>query len=305
MAHSEVVARKAGGQAVFEGVMMRGDDRWAVAVRTPSGEIEVLTAELPQFAPPRLKRVPLLRGILALAEALPLGMRALRWSAVHGLGQPERKATPWERVVQALTIVVVVCAVVTIPAYATEWLVGDLHNGLVTAVVENVWSIGILVAYAAAVGRLSAVRRLFENHGAEHKVVAASEAGIELTPEACQRFSTRHVRCGTSLLLVIGVVSGIFYVLLGHHALPGLLASRVAIIPLVAAISAELQLRAAANTHRRWVRALLKPGLALQGITTREPSLAQLEVAIAAYDAAYSIESIAQPSSVEAVAVPV
>ena len=107
------MARKAGGQAVFEGVMMRGDDRWAVAVRTPTGEIEVLTAELPQFAP-RLKKVPLLRGILALAEAMPLGARALKWSAVHGLGQTERKATPWERVVQAATIVAVVCAVVTL-----------------------------------------------------------------------------------------------------------------------------------------------------------------------------------------------
>jgi uncharacterized protein YqhQ len=285
------VARKSGGQAVFEGVMMRGDDRWAVAVRTPTGEIEVLTAELPHFAP-RLKKVPLVRGILALAEALPLGMRALRWSAVHGLGQAERKATPLERLVQAVTIVVVVCAVVTIPAYGTSWLVGGLHNGLVSALVENVFSIGILAAYAAAVGRLSAVRRLFENHGAEHKVVAADEAGVELTPENAAVYSTRHIRCGTSLLLVIGVVSGIFYVLLGHHALPGMLASRVAVIPLVAAISTELQMRAAANIHRRWVRVLVRPGLALQRLTTREPSLDQLEVAIVALKAAYGEEIV-------------
>jgi uncharacterized protein YqhQ len=291
------VARKAGGQAVFEGVMMRGDDRWAVAVRTPSGEIEVLTAELPPFAP-RLKKVPLLRGILALAEAVPLGMRALKWSATHGLGQPERTATPVERVVQALTIVVVVCAVVTIPAYATDWLVGGLHNGLASGVVENVFSIGILVAYAAAVGRLSAVRRLFENHGAEHKVVAASEAGVELTPENAAAYSTRHIRCGTSLLLVIGVVSGIFYVLLGHHALPGMLASRLAVVPLVAAISTELQLRASANTHRAWVRALVRPGLALQRLTTREPSLEQLEVAIAALQAAYGEQLVLAPAAV-------
>jgi uncharacterized protein YqhQ len=299
------VARKSGGQAVFEGVMMRGDDRWAVAVRTPSGEIEVLTAELPELAP-RLKKVPLVRGILALAEALPLGMRALKWSAAHGLGEVERKATPWERVVQALTIALIVCAVVTIPAYGTEWLVGDLHNGLVSAVVENVFSIGILVAYAAAIGRLSAVRRLFENHGAEHKVVAADEAGVELTPENAAAFSTRHIRCGTSLLLVIGVVSGVFYVLLGHHALPGMLASRIAVIPLVAAISTELQLRASANIHRRWVRVLVRPGLALQRLTTREPSLDQLEVAIVALKAAYgeTIVSAAQPSSVVAVPVP-
>lgn len=285
--------------------MMRGDDRWAVAVRTPTGAIEVLTAELPPFAP-RLKKIPLLRGIIALAEALPLGMRALRWSAVHGLGQPERKATPTERVLQVLTVLVVVCAVVTIPAYGTDWLVGGLHNGLASAVVENVLSIGILVAYAAAIGRLSAVRRLFENHGAEHKVVSASEAGVELTPESASRFSTRHIRCGTSLLLVIGAVSGVFYVLLGHHALPGLLASRLAVVPLVAAISTELQLRASANLHRAWVRLLVRPGLALQRLTTREPTMEQLEVAIVAYRAAYGEEmvSAAQPSSVVAVAVP-
>jgi uncharacterized protein YqhQ len=294
------MARRPGGQAVFEGVMMRGDDRYAVAVRTPSGEIEVLVADLPQFAP-RLKRVPLLRGILALAEAMPLGMRALRWSAVHGLGEADRKATPVERVVQVLTVAFVLAAVVSIPAYGTQWLVGDLHNGFVSAVVENLFSVGILVAYAAVIGRLAAVRRLFENHGAEHKVVAAYEAGVELTPESAAPFSTRHVRCGTSLLLVIGVVSGIFYVLLGHHALPGLLASRIAVVPLVAAISAELQLRASANVHRRWVRALVRPGLALQRLTTREPTAAQLEVAIVALKASYGeldeIASAAQPSS--------
>lgn len=284
---------------------MRGDDRYAIAVRRPDGGIEVLTAGLPTFAR-RWQKVPLVRGMLALAEALPLGMRSLKWSAVHGLGQPERRATPVERVVQLVTILVVLAAIVTIPAYATDWLVGGLDNGLVDAVVENVFSIGILVAYAAAVGRLTAVQRLFENHGAEHKVVAAYEAGVELTPENASVYSTRHVRCGTSLLLVIGAVSGVFYVLLGQQALPGLLASRIAVIPLVAAISAELQMRAAANTHRAWVRALVRPGLALQRLTTREPSLEQLEVAIVALKAAYDepdTTMATQPSSSRTVVV--
>lgn len=285
---------------------MRGDDRYAIAVRRPDGDIEVLTAGLPTFGR-RWRKVPLVRGLLALAEALPLGMRSLKWSAVHGLGEPERTATPVERLLQVVTILVVLAAVVTIPAYGTDWLVGGLDNGLVDAVVENILSIGILVAYAAAIGRLSAVQRLFENHGAEHKVVAAYEAGVELTPENASVYSTRHVRCGTSLLLVIGAVSGVFYVLLGQQALPGLLASRIAVIPLVAAISAELQLRAAANTHRAWVRALIRPGLALQRITTREPSLEQLEVAIVALKAAYGeLETTmaTQPSSSRVVLAP-
>lgn len=299
------MAGKAGGQAVFEGVMMRGDDRWAVAVRRPDGGIEVLDAPLRQLLP-SWRRVPLVRGLLALAEALPLGMRALRWSAVHGLGEPERKATPLERVAQAATVFAVLAVVVTLPAYGARWLVGGVENGVLSAVVENVLAIGVLVAYAAAIGRLGAVQRLFENHGAEHKVVAAAEAGVELTPENAEPFSIRHVRCGTSLLFVIGAVSGVFHVLLGHQALPGLLASRIAVIPLVAAIATEIQLRAAANTHRRWVRALLRPGLVLQRLTTREPSREQLEVAVVAFRAAYgiSIASAAQPSSSVAVAVP-
>src|SRR3712207_5829752 len=116
------MAGKAGGQAVFEGVMMRGDDRWAVAVRRPDGDIEVMSAEVAAIGG-RLKKVPLVRGILALATAMPLGMRALRWSAVHGMGQPDRKATPVERVVQVVTIAVVVALVVTLPAYGATWLV--------------------------------------------------------------------------------------------------------------------------------------------------------------------------------------
>lgn len=309
------MARKPGGQAVFEGVMMRGDDRYAIAVRTPTGAIDLHVAPLPHVAP-RPRKVPLLRGLLALGEAMPLGLRSLRWSAVHGLGEADRKATPRERVAQFFTVAFVLAAVVTIPAYGTRWLVGGLHNGFVSAVVENVFSIGILVAYAAIIGRLAAVRRLFENHGAEHKVVSAYEAGVELTPENASAFSTRHVRCGTSLLLVIGVVSGIFYVLLGHQALPSLLASRIAVVPLVAAISAELQMRASANVHRRWVRALVRPGLYLQRLTTREPTMAQLEVAIVALKASYGeleagwdspipvTASAVQPSSDDFVAVP-
>jgi uncharacterized protein YqhQ len=291
------VAGKAGGQAVFEGVMMRGDDRWAVAVRTPAGGIEVMTAPLPIFAV-RWKKVPLLRGLLALGEAMPLGARAFKWSAVHGLGQPERVRTPTQRVAKIATVVAVLGMAMTLPVYATARLVGGLHNGLLSAVLENVLSVGVLLGYAAATGRLSAVRTLFENHGAEHKVVAAHEAGVELTAVNALPFSTRHVRCGTSLLLVIGVVAAAMSVL---H-LPALVA-----LPLIAAVSAELQLRASANTHRRWVRTLVRPGLALQRVTTREPSLAQLEVAIVALRAAYGVVDMTseiQPSSSVRVAVP-
>ena len=259
---------------------MRGPDAWAVAVRTPSGDIAVRSEALP--AGTRVwTRVPVVRGLVALVEAMRLGYKALRWSAVTGLGQPDRRATPWERVVQAVILIAVLGAVITVPTAAAAGITGA-RGGLLFHTVETALSLAVLVGYIASVGRLGEVRRLFENHGAEHKVVSTYEAGLPLTPDLAQAFPTRHVRCGTSFLLVIAAVSAVFAVVIGHLALPALLASRVLIVPLVAGVSAELQLRAADNLHRRWVRALVRPGLALQRLTTREPTPAQLEVAIVA-----------------------
>jgi uncharacterized protein YqhQ len=280
------VAQKVGGQAVFEGVMLRGDTRWAVAVRTRAGHIDVHSGSVPTWGL-RWKGVPVLRGLIAVAHAVPVGARAFRWSMSKGLRPAPRRST------SVLRIAGLLIALLLVPPVMTDWLLGGLRNGWVSGVFENVLAVGVLVGYAAAVGRLAMLRTLFEYHGAEHKVVAAHEAAVALTPEAAARFSTRHVRCGTSLLLVVAVVAAVFSML----QLPA-----VVVFPLVAGLAAELQLRAAANVHRPWVRALLRPGLALQGLTTREPSAAQLEVAIIALQAV--IDSAAQPSSVEAVAVP-
>lgn len=266
---------------------MRGDTRWAVAVRTPAGDIDVHSEQVPAWGL-RWKRVPVLRGLIGIAHAVPVGVRAFRWSMTHGLRPAPRRSTSVLRIAGLLAALFLVTPVLT------ERLVGGLHNGWITGVLENVLAVGMLVGYAAAVGRLAMLRTLFEYHGAEHKVVSAHEAGVVLTPETAAYFSTRHVRCGTSLLLVIAVVAAVFSVL---H-LPA-----VVLFPLVAGVAAELQLRAADNVHRPWVRALVRPGLAMQGLTTREPSPAQLEVAIAALQAV--TVRAAQPSSVEAVAVPV
>ncbi|MCU1381244.1 MAG: hypothetical protein JWN29_4227 [Acidimicrobiales bacterium] len=266
--------------------MLRGDDRWAVAVRTPDGGIAVHADTLPTWGR-RWKRVPVVRGLVVIAGALPLGAKALQWSVANGLVRPRRRS------LTVLRMVGMALAVLALPPYLTDRLVGGLDNGWVSGVVANVLTVGVLVAYAALVGRLAMVRTLFQYHGAEHKVVAAHEAGGPMTPEWAARYSTRHVRCGTSLLLVIAVVAAVASML---H-LPTLLA-----VPLIGGVAAELQLRASVNLHRSWVRALLRPGLALQRLTTREPSLAQLEVAIAAFDAVTA--SAAQPSSIEAVAVP-
>lgn len=282
-----VVATKVGGQAVFEGVLMRGPDAWAVAVRAPSGDI-VVRREALATSGGLATRIPVVRGLVTLFEAMRLGYKALRWSAVTGLGEPDRKATPWERVVQAVVLVAVLGVVTTVPTAMAAWLTGG-HDGFAFHATETVLGLGVLVGYVTAVGRLGQVRRLFENHGAEHKVVSTYEAGLPLTPQMAEAFPTRHVRCGTSFLLVIAFVSAAFSLALSRLALPALLASRVLMVPLVAGVSAELQLRASDNLHRRWVRALVRPGLSLQRLTTREPNPAQLEVAIAALEAALGV----------------
>jgi uncharacterized protein YqhQ len=280
------VAGKVGGQAVFRGVMLRDERRWAVAVRTRAGGIAVRSEALPTWGR-RWKQVPVVRGVVGMATALPVGFRAMRWSRVQGLGTPPGGIRAVLRIAGALV------ALLVVPPYVTDQLVGWLHNSWVTVVADNLITVASLVAFSALTGRLSDLRMLFEYHGAEHKVVAAHEVGAPMTPDAVAPFSTRHVRCGTSLLLVIAVVAAV----VSMFELPAIVA-----FPLVLGVAVELQARAATNVHRSWVRALLRPGLALQRLTTREPSAEQLEVAIAALQAV--TVSAAQPSSVETLAVP-
>ena len=266
--------------------MLRDERRWAVAVRTPAGDIAVRSEPLPTWGR-RWKTVPIVRGVVGVATALPVGLRAMRWSRVQGLGRPAGGVRSVVRIAGALF------ALLVVPPFLTDHLVGGLHNNWVSVIVDNLATISCLVGFSAVTGRLADLRMLFEYHGAEHKVVAACEAGVPMTPEAVAPFSTRHVRCGTSLLLVIAVVAAGASML----ELPAIIA-----VPLVVGVAVELQGRAAANMRRSWVRALVRPGLALQRVTTREPSSDQLEVAIAALQAV--TVSAAQPSSVETATVP-
>jgi uncharacterized protein YqhQ len=270
-----------GGQAVFGGVLMRDDERWAVAVRTPDGAIATHEGVLPTWGR-GLKQIPFLRGLVAIAQALPLGARALKWSASHGLATPRRRSTTIARVAGLVAILLVV------PPIVTEQLVGGMGNAWVDGIVANLLSVAVLAGYAAAVGRFQMLPTLFEHHGAEHKAVAAHEAGAPLTPTSAATFSTRHARCGTSLLLSIVIVSFAASLL----RLPAVLS-----FVLVAAVATELQLQVAARLDRPWARQLARPGMALQRLTTREPSLAQLEVALAALQVVTT--SAAQPSAVE------
>lgn len=253
------VMERAGGQAVFEGVMMRANGRCAVAVRTASGGIEVRESAAPTWGAP-LKKVPVVRGLVALAEALPLGLRSLAWSSSRG--STRRR---WD--------VLVALAVASIaPAWIGRRLTGSIGLEVLEPVVEMGLGIAMIWAYLKAAGKLDEIVRLFANHGAEHKTVNAYEAGAPLTVESVQRFSTRHPRCGTSFVLLVIAVSMIASFVVGTSVL---------LLPAVLGIAAELQLRLAELEGS----VLSKPGMALQRLTTREPSDAQVEVAIAALQA--------------------
>jgi uncharacterized protein YqhQ len=287
-----------GGQAVHEGVMMRGDDRWSVAVRLPDGSIDVMVAPLPTMAA-QWSWVPIARGVAALAESMTLGVRALTWSAArvgmapaeHARAMRSEATRLWPTVL--LAVVIVVAVFVMLPAAVAGALTSSpsaFHA------VEIGMRLALFLAYLAGVGRLAIVRRLFEYHGAEHKVVGAYEAGRPLTPDAAVAFSTRHPRCGTSFMLVVMVVAAATHALFGTPGWVDLFASRLLVVPLVAGVSYEILRFTGRNLHRWWGRLAAAPGMALQGLTTREPDADQLEVAIAALEAALSTEPLVAPA---------
>lgn len=279
-----------GGQAVFEGVMMRGRESYAVAVRRPDGGIEVTEAPLPTWGR-GLKDVPVVRGIVALAEALPLGFKALTWSAQHGLGQVPRKARWWDRAFTVLVLAVVLVVGSVMPAWLAIVLAEQLGFAFVAPFIETAIGVGMLYVYLRVVGKLGDIVRLFANHGAEHKAVNAHEAGVPLTVEAVQLHSTRHPRCGTSFLLLIAVVSAVVFGVMSALTDGGILLTRVVALPLIAGIAAELQLRLAESDGS----VLSKPGMALQRLTTREPNDEQVEVAIVALETVLAYDALRTP----------
>jgi uncharacterized protein YqhQ len=301
-----------GGQAVLEGVMMRGVSTWAVAVRKPlpeeqgekgvdpqtgaHGEIEVrsfpLTSVLKRH---RLLRLPVLRGVVALGESLGIGFRALNISANAQVEDGEQEITGWvwfATVVVALLFAIGLFFVVpvTLTSLIKHWLDSAVLFWLVEGVVRTV----IFLGYLVVIARLRDLRRVFEYHGAEHKTISCHEAGLELTPANAQRFSRLHPRCGTSFLLIVMIVAIFIFAPIGLPAWYWLVATRVLGVPLIAGISFEIIKFAGRNRRRRWVRTLMWPGMQLQLLTTREPDEQQLAVAIAALDAVLDADTPGQ-----------
>jgi len=293
-----------GGQAVLEGVMMRGVSTWAVAVRKQqTGEIE--TKSFPLVTRSRrhpLLRWPVIRGVVALVESMGIGFKALEISANAQLSDEEREITTpmWAGTI----VIALLCAVglfFVVPVGLTSLIKDQLGSSLLFWLVEGVLRTGIFLGYLALLSRLHDLRRVFEYHGAEHKVISCFEAGEPLAPEAAQRFSRLHPRCGTSFLLVVMIVAIFVFAPLGLPAWYLLVATRILGVPLIAGLSFELIKWAGRNRARGWVRVVMWPGLQLQKLTTREPDLAQLAVAVASLQAVLAVEDPRAASAEDAV----
>ncbi len=283
-----------GGQAVLEGVMMRGVSTWAVAIRTPDGEIDVSSEPVVSWAKRRrVLRLPVIRGVVALGESLKIGFRALAISANAQL-EEEEEAEPiggltWGMTI-AFSMLLAVGLFFVIPVGLTSLIKDQLGSALLFWLVEGVLRTGIFIGYIAAISRIPDLRRVFEYHGAEHKTISCFEAGDELIPERAGRYSRLHPRCGTSFLLIVMVLAIFVFAPIGLPAWYWLVASRIIGIPLIAGLSYEVIKWAGRNRRKGWVRALMWPGLMLQNLTTREPDHGQLAVAIASLEEVLAVE---------------
>ena len=283
-----------GGQAVVEGVMIRGPRSIAVAVRTPDGEIMIRTRGLGGRLTNLVRRIPLVRGMLVLWETLAIGIWALAWaSAVHNEEVDEHgEARPFG-VAGWLVLLVVLGFAVTVffagPVLVTAWLSGLLPDLLVIAI-EGLVRLGLLLGYIRLIGRSPEVRRVFQYHAAEHKAVQALEQGRELSVQAVRRLPKEHPRCGTSFLLTVAVVAAIAFMFAGTEPLWWRFASRIVLIPVIAAVSYEAIRFGGLHLGNAIVRTLFSANLALQKLTTSDPDDEQIQVAIASLNAALKVE---------------
>ena len=274
-----------GGQAVVEGVMMRGAGFWAIAVRRPDASIHVESHEIDSI----VLRVPLLgkpflRGIIVLGQSLAIGMRALMISSNQSLEEDERLTPRQVALSIVLAIALFIGIFIVLPALVTAWFedrTGDA--GVLTLMGEGLFRVGIFVAYLWLIGKTKDIHRVFEYHGAEHKTIAAFEHGEELDPEAIDRYPKEHVRCGTNFLIIVLIITIFVFTLFGTPTLFWRIMSRVIAIPIIAAISYEALRFGAKHPGSLVMRALMRPGIWLQKITTQQPDHSQIEVAVRSF----------------------
>lgn len=284
-----------GGQAVIEGVMMRGKTHVAVAVRQPDGEISVDVRPVNSISDryPILKK-PFLRGGVSLVESLVMGMKALAYSAQVSGDEDEKLDSKEMALTIAVSAGLAILLFIVIPTWSMRFLTGITQDHMALNLAEGVLRMAIFLAYIAAISSMNDIQRVFQYHGAEHKTIYTYEAGLPLKVENVRPFSTLHPRCGTNFLMIVMLISMFIFTFLGWPSLLERIASRIILMPVIAGVSYELIRYAGAHTDNPLVRIAITPGLLLQKLTTRQPDDSQIEVAIASLKAVVPPEDLAQ-----------
>ncbi|MBI2846746.1 MAG: DUF1385 domain-containing protein [Chloroflexi bacterium] len=285
-----------GGQAVIQGVMIRGQRNASIAVRRPDGEIGLHTEPLSTLYTGTLRRIVLVRGIIVLIETLILGTKALMHSASEALGEEKEEVSPafiW--LAAAIGLAFAVGLFFILPLLAIRWADPYIHSSILSNLIEGAIRLALFVGYLKAVGLMPEIKRVFAYHGAEHKTIHAFESQETLEVQAIKKYSTAHPRCGTAFLLVVMVIAVLVFALLGRPSIWISILSRIFLIPVIASISYEI-IRLSGTYSKVWaVRALISPALALQTMTTREPDDSQIEVAICALNGALRADGVIPP----------
>ena len=304
-----------GGQAVMEGVMMRGAKTIATVVRRPDGKLDKDVHPLHPIYTGRWRKLPFTRGVIAMLEAMILGTQSLIFSTNVALedteepkaGETKKESTKLGGVTLWLVMLVSLAFAVglfsLVPLFLTKWLMPGMQGSLGFNLAEGVIRLAIFLAYLWGVGFMPDVRRVFSYHGAEHKTIHAYEAGVELTPESVQKYTTAHARCGTAFLLAVLIIAIFIFSLVGKQTLWLLIVSRILLLPVIAAIAYEVTQYGARHMDNIFIKWLVAPGLWLQSLTTKQPDDKMVEVAIAALkevlmaDGVLPTESVPTPAN--------
>jgi uncharacterized protein YqhQ len=291
---AEVKKFNYGGQAVIEGVMIRGRKSLVTAVRRPDGDIVTHVRDLPPITTGRLRRWPLVRGVVVLVEAMVLGIQSLLYSANVAV-EEEVEEIPQKALwaMMALGLALAVLLFFITPYFLSDLVDKYLFRKDTAAffVIEGAIRLAIFIGYLKVISLMPDIKRVFTYHGAEHKTVNAYEAGVPMEVDAVKSYSTAHVRCGTSFLFLVLIIAIIVFAAVGHQALWIMVTSRVVLLPVIMALGYEVIYFGARHTKNWLVKVILWPGLFLQGLTTGEPDDKQLEVAIAAMNKAVAIDA--------------
>ncbi len=297
-----------GGQALIEGVMMKNGSTIAISVRKPEGDIETSVTQTKKLFEQPFFKLPLVRGVVELIKAMVIGIKALTYSAEFYMEDDEEpskfekwvKATFKEKADSVLIAVSIVLAFGmaflmfgVLPAFLAGLLRSAIHNTIVLSLIEGIIKVALFVGYIYAISRMREIKRVFEYHGAEHKTIHCFEAGLPLTPENATGFTRIHPRCGTSFLLFVLTISIVVFSFVTWSSIINRVIMKIVLMPLIAGISYEV-LKLSAKYDNWFLNALSQPGLWMQRLTTREPNLKQLAVAIAAMEAA--IEGEGEPN---------